>query len=221
MYSNFRLILVKFSNFMKLILNFISLIMFISPAVLAQETQIIESTKINKCSAFYVGFSSGLNNQNGILGLNFEIPLATQFSLSSGIGMGSWGLKTFGETIIYFNNRCQRSGALVLGATYAFGPKDLIVNVSTSSGSRDVSVSGTAATNMFVSYRQFFITGKQENKFFFQLGYSARLIKPEYYINGSYAGYYSNVNSGGYDFIRSLAPGGIIVGVGLLFGTKN
>jgi hypothetical protein len=206
---------------MRVISKIAILIIFVSTSAFAQKTEQNDSNNTTKCSPLYVGFSTGLNNQNGILGLNFEIPIATQFSLGTGLGIGTWGIKTYGEIVIYFNNRCQRSGAFVVGATYAFGPKGLVVNASTSAGGRDVSVSGTGATNMSVSYRQYFITGKQGHKFYFQLGYSARLIKPIYYVTSVNGAYYANLSPQGYKFIGSLAPGGIMASIGFLFGTKN
>lgn len=163
---------------------------------------------------FYLGLSTGLNNQNGLLGLNFEIPLANQLSISTGLGFGTWGLKYYGQTFLYFNKNKHRGGAISFGITRAQGPKGLTVNVSTTSGSKDVAISGTGATNGFISFYNFFNMGKQKSKFYFQLGYSARLNHPSYTLSPSNHYGYVSLSETGQKFVNALAPGGFIVGLG-------
>jgi hypothetical protein len=177
------------------------------------------STQKEKAPPLYLGFSAGLNNQNGALGLNLEIPLANQLSISTGIGLGTWGFKYYGQTFLYFNKNKHRGSAISFGITRAQGPKELTINVSTTSGSEDAIISGTGATNGFLSFYNFFNMGKQKNKFYLQLGYSAKLNHPSYTLSPSNHYGYVSLSESGRKFVNALAPGGFIVGLGFYIAT--
>lgn len=65
------------------------------------------------CPKFYLGISSGINNHSGFLGVNFDVPVTTQFSLGTGVGLSSWGYKAYGEGRFTLKN-ATGDGPLVL-----------------------------------------------------------------------------------------------------------
>ena len=55
----------------------------------------------SSCPKFYLGFSSGLENPVGLLGVNVDFPISN-FSIGGGLGLSSWGLKLATEGRYYF-----------------------------------------------------------------------------------------------------------------------
>lgn len=62
----------------------------------------------NSCPKVYLGLSTGINNQTGLIGLNLDVPVTEYLSLGSGVGISSWGYKTYFEGRFYFKNDCNR-----------------------------------------------------------------------------------------------------------------
>ena len=198
----------KIKNYIILILG----LLFVQHS-LAQQGDSSDKVTDARFAPFYIGFSSGINNHNGLIGINIEIPLANQFSISSGVGLGSWGTKYYGQALIYFEKNCHRAGAISFGITRATGAKNQAIKAETTSGTHDVDVSGTAATNGFASFYHFFNMGKNSHKFYLQLGYSFRITKPTYIIDSR-----SLLTENGEKTVKMLAPGGFIFGLGVYLG---
>ncbi len=59
-----------------------------------------------KCPKAYFGMSTGMNNPNGILGFNVDIPYK-QVSVGGGVGVSTWGNKIYAEAR-YYLRPCQQ-----------------------------------------------------------------------------------------------------------------
>ncbi|OSZ81898.1 hypothetical protein CAP35_01100 [Chitinophagaceae bacterium IBVUCB1] len=164
------------------------------------------------CPKLYTGFSLGMENPNGFIGFNFDVPVTQRFSLGTGAGLSTWGLKAFGEGRVYFKD-CNRGPAIGLGATYNTGLSTLSTTLPTTTGDRDVSLVFEPSTNAFVSLYYFWNIGRRGHRIHTNIGYSYRFTDPVYRITDG-----SELTSDGKTAIDVLAPGGFMVGFGMSFG---
>lgn len=167
----------------------------------------------NSCPKVYLGLSTGINNQTGLIGLNLDVPVTEYLSLGSGVGISSWGYKTYFEGRFYFKNDCNRGWAIGTGVTYNTGLEDFTTLMSTTTGEEDVTFDLNPTTNVFVSGYRFFNLGRGGSRFFLQLGYSINISNNNYTILS-----YHQLDDVGRTTMRLLTPGGIIIGCGFSFG---
>ncbi len=164
------------------------------------------------CAKFYLGLSTGINNHSGILGVNFDVPVTGHFSLGTGLGLSSWGYKSYGEGRFYFKD-CNRGWALGAGITYATGAEDFIVEMPTTIGTTDVSMNLEPVTNVAVSAYHFFGLGRGSHRFYLQMGWSQRLNDTPYVVTSGHT-----LDSDGKAAMDLVTPGGLILGFGFSFG---
>lgn len=166
--------------------------------------------KYSSCPRAYIGFSSGINNPVGIIGPQVDIAVSPSFSIGSGVGLSTWGVKTFLETRYYFKP-CNRGWAIGGGFTYNTGAKGVELNdVETIYGNRDIVVDQKSQANFMLSGYHFFSMGTR-HRFHLQAGFSIPLSDREFTSNFP-------LTSDGRDQVAILAPGGIILGFGFSFG---
>jgi hypothetical protein len=169
------------------------------------------SNKDDEKPRMYLGLGSGFNNISGFIGATFEAPFSQNFSGKIGLGLGGWGAKV-GIAGKYYK---QYASSWSFGAGY-----------STASGAEDLSVPLTRASspNLSESMRMKLdrshnidlVAGKswgKKVKFGLELGYSIPVA------GGTYTQYdksivLSEVSTTTMDL---LSPGGLIVGLGLMF----
>jgi len=164
------------------------------------------------CAKFYVGLSTGINNHSGFLGVNFDVPVTGHFSLGTGLGLSSWGYKSYGEGRFYFKE-CNRGWALGAGVTYNTGFDDFIVEMPTTIGTTDVSMNLEPTANVAVSAYHFFNLGRGNHRFYLQLGWSQRMNDTPYVITSGHT-----LNADGKTAMNFVTPGGLIFGFGFSFG---
>jgi hypothetical protein len=166
----------------------------------------------------YLGFSGGINNPVGLLGLQLDLAFSPQASINTGIGISSWGYKAALEGRYYFKP-CNRGWAAAFGLTYSTGGKAVkLNNIETSMGNNTVVVDMSQQANLMISAYHFFNLGMRgTNRFHLQLGYSIPLTEPRFTTQYNY--YAPSPTEKGRNTIRALAPGGIILGLGFSFGT--
>lgn len=167
----------------------------------------------NNCPKVYIGLSTGINNQTGLLGVNFDFPATEYLSIGTGVGLSSWGYKTYLEGRFYFKSDCNRGWAIGTGATYNTGLEDFTTPMSTTVGEQDVTLDLNPTANVFVAGYRFFNLGKRGHRFYLQLGYSVNLSNNDYTILSNHT-----LDDVGRTTMRLLTPGGIILGLGFSFG---
>jgi hypothetical protein len=173
------------------------------------QAQSINSPKL------YGGISSGVDNPYGAIGGNLELALLHKFSVSAGAGLSIWGLKYVGEMKYYFKNITQ-SWAISGGMSHSNGMKVYDVDVEDASGKRKVDIMLKPMNNVFGSVYHFWKLGKRNNRFHLQAGYSARLTDNYYSFNQMYTPTGKEQR-----LMKSLSPGGLILGVGFSFALSK
>ena len=165
----------------------------------------------SSCPKIYLGPSLGINNTAGILGIAFDVPVTSQFSLGTGLGISSWGFKTYGEGRFYFRE-CNRGFAFGTGATYNTGIQNLSLDLTTTSGTQAVGINLEPTANLFLNAYHFFSMGSR-HRFYLQLGYSYALNDKPYSLIGG-----QTLDADGEQAMQILRPGGVSFGFGFSFG---
>lgn len=165
------------------------------------------------CPKFYVGISTGLNNQSGLLGPNFDIPITKWFSFGLGAGRSSWGFKGYSEGRFYLGD-CNRKFALGAGMTYNTGIKNFTTALPTTDGTTDVKLVFEPSLNASFSAYYFFNLGRDGNhRFYLQAGYSYPLDDMVYQVKSKHT-----LTDEGKAVMQILSPGGVIFALGFSFG---
>ncbi len=181
-------------------------------AFFATTTSFAQRGYNESCPKLYTGFSIGLENPNGLIGFNFDVPVTQRFSLGTGAGLSSWGLKAFGEGRVYFKD-CNRGPAIGLGATYNTGLSSFDFTLATTTGERNVSMVLEPSTNAFLSLYYFWNLGRRGHRIHTNIGYSYRFTDPVYTITDG-----SQLTSDADAAMKLAAPGGFMIGFGMSFG---
>lgn len=166
------------------------------------------------CPRAYMGLSTGINNNSGLIGFNVDVPVAPQFSVGAGFGYSTWGTKVYGEGRFYFTPGCHQGWAIGTGITHSTGFNKIELEVKDQYGYQHNAVLDMKAkTNIMVSAYRFWGLGRQKvNRFHLQLGYSVPLTATEYTISNNM------ILSDESDLaVRAISPGGLILGVGFTF----
>lgn len=165
------------------------------------------------CPPVYLGTSTGINNQSGLLGFNIEVPIVEQFSIGTGVGISSWGTKVYGEGRYYLGH-CQRGWAFGAGISHSTGLTSYTPTVKTVYGSKDqVTVDLDAKTNFFLAAYRFWTLGKRQNRFYITFGYSVPLTK-----TGIHQVAGPQMTTDSYNTLKAISPGGLIAAAGFSFG---
>lgn len=165
------------------------------------------------CPKFYVGLSTGINNQSGLLGPNFDIPLAKRLSFGLGAGRSSWGWKMYSEARGYLGE-CNRQLAIGAGMSYNTGMSKFTTTLPTTTGDAQVDLIYKPSLNAFASVYYFFNIGHDwSHRFYLQAGYSYRLEDNLYTVNSKHT-----LTSEGDAVMQLLQPGGAIIALGFSFG---
>lgn len=193
-----------------MIKKLITLVIAISASVTIASARNAYSS--GSCPKFYLGISSGINNHSGIIGLNFDVPVTTQFSLGTGVGLSSWGYKAYGEGRFYFKE-CNRGWALGAAFTYNTGLQNIAVEMPTTIGTTEVVMDWEPSPNVAVSAYHFFNLGRGGHRFYLQLGWSQSIVSTPYVVTSGHT-----LTSDGVTAMNLLSPGGLIFGFGFSFG---
>ena len=168
----------------------------------------------SSCPRVYIGFSTGINNPVGILGPQIDIAVLPVLSFATGIGLSTWGYKTYLEGRYYFKT-CNRGWAVAGGVTHNTGLDRVeLTDAETIAGEMDVTVELKPQTNFMISGYHFFNLGRSgRNRFHLQAGYSVPITEVQYrQLSGAPLTRKSS------DAVMAIAPGGLILGLGFSFG---
>jgi hypothetical protein len=161
----------------------------------------------------YIGTSTGINNQSGILGVNLDVSILDHLSVGVGGGLSSWGNKLYAEARYYFNpaNRGLAFGAGVTNNSGIIGFRGQ-VKTEDNPNEHEVPMDLKPQTNGFVSAYYFFNLGKRYNRLFLQAGWSVPFAPAGYTVKTQ------EVLTDEYDkAVKMASPGGLILGVGFSF----
>jgi hypothetical protein len=163
---------------------------------------------------FYLGLAVGLNNYTGIFGVGAEIRTVDPLLVRVGAGIGSWGTKlTVG--LVY---ELHHTSGWAFGISYSScsGLSNFKTNLQVDSAGNattknvTLDLNTTGVLNFTATYNWVF---HRRNKFFIELGYSVPLQQNPYSVTDG-----SILTSQSEQVMSLLAPHGVIIGIGVLFG---
>jgi hypothetical protein len=193
--------------------NMMRLMMIMAAGIVA----LLISMQVNAQEApskLYLGVSTGMENQTGLIGGHVEVPLTNRISILGGMGLSVWGGKLSAEGRYYFND-CSSGWAVGAGLIHSTGFKGYDVSI-TGGTQRPANMRLLPVNNVFGSVYHFWQLGKGRNKFYVQGGYSARLSDKYYEFKDVY-----KPTSQEQRFMRSLSPGGLMIAAGFTFSLAH
>ena len=173
----------------------------------------IENKRAANCPFAYINLGTGLNNNNGLIGVGVNLAVAQQASIDMGLGIGSWGYKFYAGAK-YYLNPCQVGWAFGGGVTYATGLSDFHQNMETIYGvTEPVVVDLHAKTNFFIAAYKYWSIGKRYNRIYLELGWSLAVTPTQIRQTEG-----DRISDNSVKTLNAISPGGLIVGAGLSFG---
>jgi hypothetical protein len=164
----------------------------------------------------YIGFSTGINNPCGILGLDYELPVKKYFSLGAGLGFSSWGNKLHLEGKYYLDKH-QRGWALVAGLGYNTGVYNFKTHLRTvGGGKQQVTFNLQPVGTYFVGAAKYWRIGRKYNRFFINAGWDIPLMPPHYDMVGG-----GPLTESSTTYMNRRSPGGLMLGFGCSFGLHH
>lgn len=184
------------------------------PRVQPQKQIIAVHRMSDSLTKFYLGFGMGLNNYCGMLGIGADLRVYKRLLVRVGAGIGSWGNKlTVG---LRYQRRYTKGWVYGIGYSSCSGLTNFKIQLPTGSNSAPVNKEVTldllhASTfNLTTSYNWVF---HSHHKFFIEFGYAFALETNPFVVKDG-----SVLTDVGVATLKLVRPGGLITGVGLMFG---
>ena len=173
----------------------------------------VKSSRDVSCPKVYIALSSGINNPAGLAGVGVDLAIDSRVSVGGGIGLSSWGTKLALEGRYYFDE-CNRGWAVGGGVTTNGGLRNVVLGLETAhqGPGTPVTLDLHRKTNLFFSGYRFFNLGRN-NRFHLQLGYSQGLQRARYTVKSGHT-----LTTTSDAVVRTISPGGIVLGLGFSFG---
>lgn len=134
-----------------------------------------KKVRLDRGPAIYITTSTGLNNNTGVMGFNFELPLSPTVTIDAGPGYGFWGHKVY-VGAKYYLRPAQRGFAFGIGVTHAAGEKSMRhLETSIYGNTTESTFRQNPQTNALFAAYKYWSLGKQYNRIYAQLGWSAPL----------------------------------------------
>jgi hypothetical protein len=159
----------------------------------------------------YLGLAGGVNNISGLGGITFETPLSENVSAKLGLGIGGWGVK-LGLAGKYYRAYAT-SWAFGAGYSTALGLKDFVAPLSLAA---NPNLQESVKLSYIQAHMVDLVAGKswgKKVKFNLELGYSIKVAGGNYVLADK-TQVLSDVSK---TTLRILSPGGLIIGMGLMF----
>lgn len=161
----------------------------------------------------YLGLSSGINNFNGMLGINGEIKVVKNLTIAGGAGIGGWGYK-FAAAVRYYIHY-PRGFYFALGYSTATGMQGFEAELETSrpGGNQMVVLNLNRANNLNITASYQWRLGKRF-RLGLDFGYSFPLQSKAWELASDDIVLSDNSEQ----VMEILTPGGLILGFGFSIG---
>ena len=169
----------------------------------------------------FIGFGMGVNDYG--LGLGAEISLNNNLWVYGMGGYSTWGYRLTGG-LTYYPGRNGYSSSFSLGYSYASGEKDFVTELDVENTysyysepeEQEVTLdlNPINTINLIYSYN---VRVGRNSKFVFSTGYAISLTDNIYKNKTKYF-WGKDLTDGSKDFIKFMAPGGIIIGIKYMIG---
>ena len=199
------------------------LLIFLSSAgmqaqVIRQATPKRDSLAFKKDTPFiYIGGGTGINNVCGFIGALVTVKASDNFFLRVGAGIGGWGTKFTGG----FKYELKTASSWGFGASFSScsGLKNFKTNLEVIDSGKVVRTKQvtldllrSSTVNLTASYKWLI---KNKHYFYVDLGYAIAIeTEPYKVLDGSV------LSDRGKAVLHTVQPGGIILGIGILFGIQ-
>ncbi len=185
----------------------------ISTTGFAQQMTRQKNSTMVSCPKAYLGVSTGLENQAGLIGFIVDVPIVSQVSVGGGVGISSWGTKLYAEGRYYFKP-CQRGWAIGAGVSHNTGLTNFTTDLpSNTGGNTSTTLDFEPVTNGFIAGYHFFNLGRRGHRFYLQAGYSFRFSDDNYKVL-----YGGPLSADARKVLDILQPGGLMLALGFSFG---
>ncbi len=162
----------------------------------------------------YMSTSTGINNNTGLIGFDFDIPVSKNISIDAGPGAGTWNYKIYAG-VKYYLKSCQVGYAFGTGLTYCTGLYHDKHDLTTIYGNVEpIEYNKNPQTNMVFSVYKYWHLGKRQSRWYVQTGWTVPLTYgPKItQVTGI------TMSSRTMTSLSSYAPGGPIAAIGVSLG---
>ena len=162
----------------------------------------------------YITTSTGVNNNTGIMGFTFDVPVSKNVSIEAGPGQGQWGSKVFAGAKYYLSPN-HRGFALGAGIAYCPGVYHDRADLQTVYGNTEsIEYNKNHVTSMLFTVHKYWNLGKKHNRFYLETGWSTPISHDERITQLS--GH--RMSNDERDHLRFAIQEGPILAVGFSFG---
>lgn len=184
----------------------IILLFVLSKALLAQDS--LQNDLNKEIPQVYIGIGSGFNNYCGLFGIGVNFFLDDKICFRVGAGVGTYGTKLTGG--FKYEKRDKKGWGAGLSFSSCSGLNEYNFTNKNIATDTIVDFLRVNLINLTATYNFVF---KNYNRFYIETGYSIRLTNDYYKAH-------NNVNLSEYQkfTVKLLKPGGLIIGIGFLFG---
>ncbi len=175
----------------------------------------LDVSEIDIPPKIYLGIGLGINNYSGILGIGCKIRVYETFFIRGGAGLSTWGWKTTGGII--YERKYTKGWGFGLGYSSCSGIKDFEteLQVITQGGNLVdkkvlLDLQRASSVNLTASYNWVM---RKQNKFFIEFGYAVPVETTPYKVKDD-----SNLSVASKAVLDMMRPGGLIFGLGIMFG---
>lgn len=181
--------------------------------ILALSTLVVkaQTEEIGYTPKAYIGFGSGINAFTGLLGIAGNIRLVEKTFLEAGVGIGGWGYKySFG---IRHDFRYHNTFGLGINYTGATGLENMEMEMEVNNGGTESVTLNCLHTGTIDIKGRFSLSSGRKNKFYIDLGYAIPLMSKAWEVTDG-----SILSDVSVQALNITQPGGVIIGLGYLFG---
>lgn len=167
------------------------------------------------CAPFYITTSTGFNNNTGIIGVNFDVPVSAHVMIGGGMGASTWGSKLFAGAKYFLRPSCGLGWAFGAGITHSSGARNFHTDMETILGTTEqVRLNLSPQTNAMMAVYRYWHLGCGSNRFYAEAGWSTPFSdKGRYRQTGGIP-----ISKDASDVVNALSPGGPILAIGFSFG---
>lgn len=159
----------------------------------------------------YIGFGTGISTFTGMIGAAANFRMGRQVFVEGGVGLGGWGYKySFG---LRYDFKLKNTFGIGVNYTGASGLKGMSLPMTLTNGNqKNVTLNCNPAATVDVKGRYSLSVGKK-SILYFDLGYAIPMVHKAWEITDG-----SNVSPTDRSALYAIQPGGLLVGLGVLFG---
>ena len=182
-------------------------------ATSVEDKQEVPDAKQVHTPALYITTGTGINNNTGLLGFSFDVPLHDHVSIDGGVGASSWNSKVYAG-VKYYLKPHQRGYAFGTGLTYCTGLYYDQHDLNTIWGNESIAYNKNPQTNILFAAYRYWTMGRKYNRFYVELGWSVALTGGDKItqLTGD------PITSNAHNNLVFWAPGGLILAAGFSFG---